>query len=236
MRLAIFFLASILSMLPARGACRGSDTGNARPRIIYVYDALCGWCFGFSPVMARFAGEYAEKVDLEVVSGGLRTGNQAGPISAVAPYIKRAYKDVESATGVRFGDAFVNGTLEKGTAVMNSFYPAVAMAIFRERFPQKSLAFAGLLHHMIYVDGHSTEELDAYRVYAARLGFPEHEFSAKMRDGKYAAAAEADFIRAAKLGATGFPTLLLQRGDKVEKLFSGFVRWEELKRVVDARL
>ena len=24
-----------------------------KPKIIYVYDALCGWCFGFSPSMEK---------------------------------------------------------------------------------------------------------------------------------------------------------------------------------------
>ncbi len=30
--------------------------------LVYVYDALCGWCYGFAPVIKAFAERYAEEV------------------------------------------------------------------------------------------------------------------------------------------------------------------------------
>lgn len=208
----------------------------AKEKIIYVYDALCGWCFGFSPVMAAFAKEYQNKVDITVVSGGLILGERVGPIGEVAPYIKTAYKDVERATGVKFGDAFVNGTLEEGTMVSNSLPPAIALAVVKEHKAEKALEYAGLLHQMVYVDGEKPEDIEAYGRYAARIGFDAKNFSAMMKEPEYLTLAHEDFQYSRSLGANGFPSVYHNAGDKPTLLFSGYLPLDRMKGVVNSKV
>jgi putative protein-disulfide isomerase len=206
------------------------------PKILYVYDALCGWCFGFSPVMARLSDEYKDKLTFEVISGGLMVGERVGPIGVVAPYIKTAYQDVERATGVLFGEKFVKGSLEKGTMILNSIPPAIAMCIFRERFPEKALAFAGLLHQMIYIDGFEPENIEVYSEYSSRLGFDKEEFNIKMSDAGYLRLALLDFQLAQALQANGFPAVYYQTEDKLYKIASGYMPYERLKLVIEEKI
>jgi putative protein-disulfide isomerase len=209
---------------------------SATPKILYVYDAICGWCFGFSPVMAKLFDEYKGKLTFEVISGGLMVGQRVGPINEVAPYIKNAYRDVERATGVLFGEKFIHGSLEKGTMVMNSIPPTIAMCIFKERFPEKTLAFAGLLHNMIYVDGAEPENIEAYSEYASHLGFDKVEFNTKMSDVSYLTLAQSDFERAQALHANGFPAVYFQKDSKLEKIVSGYVPYERLSIIVEEKM
>jgi len=208
----------------------------AKEKIIYVYDALCGWCFGFSPVMADFVKEYGSRVDVEVISGGLIMGERVGPIGEVAPYIKTAYKDVERATGVKFGDAFVNGTLEEGTMVSNSLPPAIALAVVKQHKPEKALEYAGLLHQMVYVDGEKPEDIEAYGLYAARIGFNAKEFSATMKKPEYLTLAHEDFQYARSLEANGFPSVYHDTGAKPKLLFSGFLPLGRMKQMVESEI
>lgn len=186
--------------------------------------------------MTRLSEEYKDKLTFEVVSGGLMLGQRIGPIDAVAPYIKTAYKDVERATGVLFGEKFINGPLQKGTMVLNSIPPAIAMAIFKERFPEKALAFAALLHNMIYIDGIEPENIEAYSGYAANLGFDKEEFNTKMSDAGYLKLAQQDFETAQALRANGFPAVYLQKADRLEKIVSGYLPYERLKLIVEERI
>ncbi|HVE60446.1 MAG TPA: hypothetical protein VNA26_01410, partial [Chitinophagaceae bacterium] len=39
--------------------------------VYYCYDALCGWCYGFSPVMKKIEQEYKDQVSFDVLSGGM---------------------------------------------------------------------------------------------------------------------------------------------------------------------
>lgn len=58
-------------------------------KLIYVYDALCGWCYGFSPIIKQFYKKHKNHFDsIQVVSGGMIRGERIGAIGEVAPYIK----------------------------------------------------------------------------------------------------------------------------------------------------
>lgn len=202
------------------------ETKN-RIQLIYVYDALCGWCFGFSPVVARLAREYPQ-VDIEVISGGLKVDKSVGTINQVAPFIKTAYKDVERACGVKFGEAFVQGPLKNGSMMLNSLPPAIAMQVVKEKKPELCLAFSRQLHKMMYIDGVDPEQISAYARYAHALGFDTTLFTRKMRNPLYEQKARSEFQRSNQLGVNGFPALFVVKNGKPEGVVNGFVSYDVL--------
>ena len=203
-------------------------------KIIYVYDALCGWCFGFSPTMAVLKEHYKDKVNFEIVSGGLIVGVRIGLIGEVAPYISKAYKDVENATGVKFGAKFLDGTLKEGKAIFSSIPPAIALSIMKEKYPEKSFEFASLLHQLIYVDG--VEQKESYGTYASTLGYDKDEFNLKMKDNVYIQKAYKDFEYAKQLGVNSFPTIILEKDGKREIIFNGCLQFDRAKNLIDSKL
>jgi len=44
------------------------------PTLIYCYDAYCGWCYGFSPVIKKIAEDYKDIFDIGVFCGGMMIG------------------------------------------------------------------------------------------------------------------------------------------------------------------
>lgn len=38
-------------------------------KLIYVWDAICGWCYGFESVLTKFVRNHPE-LELKMVSGG----------------------------------------------------------------------------------------------------------------------------------------------------------------------
>jgi len=199
-------------------------------KIVYVYDALCGWCYGFSPVMKQFQAKHKDSLSFEVVSGGMITGERIGPVGEVAPYISRAYKDVEKATGVVFGDVFLKGTLEKGDAIFTSIPPAIALSVFKSSGSDKdSVAFASALQKAIYYDGIEPENLEAYGEIAADFGLEAGNFIEKMKDSTYMALALEDFKTSQKLQVTGFPTVFLEHDGTYHKIGSGCMPLSQLE-------
>jgi putative protein-disulfide isomerase len=59
-----------------------------QPLLIYCYDAYCGWCYGFSPVMKKVEEAYKDRLQIEVLSGGMVLPEQPVHIGATAEYIK----------------------------------------------------------------------------------------------------------------------------------------------------
>ncbi|HXI00169.1 MAG TPA: hypothetical protein VNI52_07850 [Sphingobacteriaceae bacterium] len=134
-------------------------------KFIYVYDALCGWCYGFSPVVMALHEKYNQQFDFEVISGGMVTGSRVGPIGVVAPYIKKAYRTVEETTGIKFGEGFLRN-IDEGEMIMNSEKPAVALAVFRTYYPDKAVMFAHELQNAINFDGADPNTNEMYRYIA----------------------------------------------------------------------
>lgn len=198
--------------------------------LIYVYDPLCGWCYGFSPVIQKFYDETAELNEVKVISGGMVTGERTGPIGEVAPYIKNAYLDVESSTGIKFGEAFLKDVLEEGSTIFTSVPPSIALAVFKDLMPEKQLQFAGDIQKAIYYDGVAPEDLQAWSERAAQYGLDQQDFHERLKSERYAQKAREDFLEAQTLGVRGFPTVFVKNGDHMHLLARGYLDYASLEK------
>jgi len=216
--IVIFILNSII--------CKSQE----KMKIVYVYDALCGWCYGFSQVVMQFQEKYKDSLSFEVISGGMITGSKIGPIGEVASYISWAYKDVEKATGVKFGDEFLNKTLKNGDAIFTSIPPAIALSVLKNLDPKNSIRFASELQKAIYYDGIEPENLEAYGQIAFKFGLDAKSFVLKMKDPLNKKLAEDDFKKSDELNVSGFPTIFIEINGTYHKIGSGYMSFNELER------
>jgi len=216
--IVIFILNSI--------SCKSQE----KMKIVYVYDALCGWCYGFSQVVMQFQEKYKDSLSFEVISGGMITGSKIGPIGEVASYISWAYKDVEKATGVKFGDEFLNKTLKNGDAIFTSIPPAIALSVLKNLDPKNSIRFASELQKAIYYDGIEPENLEAYGQIAFKFGLDAKSFVLKMKDPLNKKLAEDDFKKSDELNVSGFPTIFIEINGTYHKIGSGYMSFNELER------
>lgn len=198
-------------------------------KIIYVYDALCGWCYGFSPVMQSFATKYNEQLYFEVISGGMVIGKRIGPIGEVAPYIAWAYKEVERTCGVKFGESFLKNILAEGKAIFSSEPPALAMLVFKKYKTEQSISFAGRLQKAIYFEGIEPENWEAYGILAAEFGLDKDSFIQEMQKPATLEMVKKEFALTASWGVSGFPTVFLLYQNSLYPLARGYVSLEQLE-------
>jgi putative protein-disulfide isomerase len=191
-------------------------------RVIYVFDALCGWCYGFSSVMNKIHGEFKSVLPFEVISGGMVLGNQVGPIGEVASYISEAYKIVEEKTGVRFGQDFLEGTMKKRKTIFDSFPPAKALKIFKEFKPEKSVEFASDLQSAIYYHGIAPSDFDYYSQLTEKYGASGKDFKILWNSTDYDVRTREEFLFASQLDVSGYPTVFFESSNKYHKLCSGY--------------
>jgi len=203
-----------------------------KPVIIYCYDAYCGWCYGFSPVIKKIAGEYKDRMDIEVLSGGMMTGEQVMPIEKIGPYIQTAYKRVEELSGIKFGEDFlwhINNP-DKSDWVMNSEKPAIALCILKEYYPWRQLEFATDLQYALNYEGRDLDDDEAYRHLLDKYNLQPEAFYSKLNDNEYKQMALYEFALMKQLQVNGFPTVFIQTGElKFNMVARGFTTYEDLK-------
>jgi len=206
------------------------------PLLIYCYDAYCGWCYGFSPVMKKIAAGFKTKLDIEVLSGGMMIGDNKMPIEKIGPYIQSAYKRVEQLTGIKFGDDFLWHTAnpDKSDWVMNSEKPAIALCIFKEYFPERQLDFASDLQYALNYEGRDLDDDEAYRHLIAKYHLPEEEFYLKLKSEVFKEKAYYEFALCKQLGVDSFPQVLIQFNEtKFYLVAKGFTEYEEVKKRIE---
>jgi len=207
--------------------------------IYYCYDAYCGWCYGFSPVIKRIAEEYKGKVAFEVLSGGMIITDQPRPISAMAGYIQQAYKVVEERTGIRFGSDYLWHINHPNDSdwFPNSEKPAIALCIFKEYYPDCQVEFAADLQYALHYEGRDLCDDEAYRHLLEKYQLPVEEFYKLLHCEVYKEKAYYEFALCKQLQVTGFPAVLLQASEsKFYLLARGFTEYEVLQQRIEAVL
>ncbi len=206
-----------------------------KPEIRYFFDSLCGWCYGFSPVLMRLYEELKDDYAFVAHPGGMVVGERIGPLGEKAAYIKGALPTVEARTGVRFGDAY-RAVVEAGTRVQNSIPPSHALtALARlDGTPARTVPFAHDLLNANFRDGLDLADPAVLTALAAPYGYDETTFAASLHDPDTAGFTQAGFTAASQVGVTGFPTLVLRRGQQGTVLARGYAPYEQISSALEA--
>ena len=210
-----------------------------KPEIFYCYDAWCGWCYGFSPVIKRIAEEYGDSIHFEVLSGGMIINENPRHIAAMAGYIQDAYKTVEEYTGIKFGEDFLwhIKNPDKSDWFPDSGKSAIAMCIFKEYYPEQQVAFASDLQYSLKYEGRDLTDDEAYRHLLEKYNIPAEDFYTKLKSEEYKEKAHYEFALCEQLKVTGFPTVLMRVSEsKFYLLARGYSSYDGLHKTIESVL
>ncbi len=207
--------------------------------VLYFYDAYCGWCYGFSPVIKRIADDYNQSIAFEVLSGGMIITDTPRRIGLTAGYIKEEYKRVEEYTGVKFGQDYLWHIYnpERSDWFPSSEKPAIALCIFKEYYPERQVEFSSDLQYALHYEGRDLCDKEAYRHLLEKYQIPATEFYEKMDNEEYTEKAYYEFALCKQLQVTGFPAVLLQVTEsKFYLLAKGYTDYDTLKNRIESVL
>ncbi len=196
-------------------------------KLVYVFDAYCGWSHGFSGTLREVVSRHPG-LTVDVVSGGLFTGERRVPLSGFG-YIEKANADISRMTGAVFGEGYRRLAAE-GSFVMDSEAAARGVAALRRSAPDRAVELAMALQHAFYVDGLSLSDPATYRQLAEAAGLDADAVVAAFESPDAREAAEADFRRGAELGVTAFPTLVAVDGSRAVPVARGHATADEVDR------
>lgn len=207
--------------------------GQEKPTLIYVFDPLCGWCYGFSPVMQRVYDTYKDKANFEVVTGGMITGDEVGPIGKISPFLKKATAQVTQHTGAEFSSLFLDTIITEGTQILTSMEPSIAIQICKSEKPDSIFSFISALHKDIYINGLKTAIPKDYGRLAEIMGFNPKIFINNVQNKTYIDKAKKDFEYAGSLGVDSYPALLIRSKQGIKVITKGFLHWNQLSFMLE---
>ena len=204
-----------------------------KPRILYIQDAMCGWCYAFGGVIDELSLKYTDFFDFIAVSGGMVVGDRIAPIGELKDFLKNAIPRVEEYSGVKFGDKY-KALVEEGSYINNSIKPAIALSAFKSMKPYESVEFAHDLQFELFYNGKSLNEKEVYLELATNFDIDGNELLARMNNEQFHKYANDDFEFVKKLGINGFPCVLGETKKGLYMLAQGYVKEEEMDKTLAA--
>lgn len=190
-------------------------------KLIYFYDALCGWCYGFGPTMLQVAEEY-EDWSIDVISGGMVTGDREGPVGNMADYILDAIPRVEEMSGVEFGQPYIE-MMKEGTAIASSVYPSKALATYKLLGGKEALKMASGIQKLWFEKGLDLGEKSNYEHLIRESDVDFNAWADSVDSAHAEKAMQQDFNTSQQFGIQGFPSLVAHKEDKYYLIARGFL-------------
>jgi len=185
------------------------------PRLHYVHDPLCGWCYAAAPLVkvAR------ESFEIVAHAGGMLAGAGRRAVtpewrSFVMPHDNR----IALASGQPFGPAYFDGLLRDHSAILDSAPPTTAM-LAADQLGQRGLDLLARMQTAHYLEGRRLADRDVLTALALEIGLERESFVAAF-ERMSGASTESHFAETrrflARVGGNGFPTFALETGGAFE--------------------
>lgn len=189
------------------------------PILHYIYDPLCGWCYGAAPLVQAARG--ISGLTIEAHGGGMMTGGNRQPVTeALRRYVMPHDERIASLTGQVFGPDYFDGLLRDSGAVLDSAPPTTAI-LAAQALAGRGLDLLHRLQQAHYIEGRRIADPAELRRLAVEIGLDEAAFQAAYAATE-GAATERHIAQSrewlARVRGSGFPTLALERDGVFELL------------------
>jgi putative protein-disulfide isomerase len=191
--------------------------GKGTTTLHYIFDPLCGWCYGASPLVSA-AREF---LPIRLHAGGMMTGAQRQPVTPqLRDFVLAHDQRIAQLSGQPFGEGYRNGLLRDGGAVFDSEPPITAI-LAADAVAGRGLDLLQRAQRAHYVEGRRISEDTVLAELAADIGLDAASFAAavqRLRGQATAAHIAASRTLLAEVRGNGFPTFVIEREGRRQRL------------------
>lgn len=184
---------------------------TAATRITYLFDPLCGWCYGASAALEKLVAR--PDFAVELAPTGLFAGAGARPMDdGFATYAWMNDQRISRLSGQPFSEAYRHGVLGDRTRLFDSGPATLALTAVASTAPDREFEAQKAIQRARYVDGRDITDIAVLSDVLRALGLREAAERLAASDADLIAAyrqrigaARADMRR---FGADGVPALI----------------------------
>ncbi|MDO8320954.1 MAG: DsbA family protein [Rhodoferax sp.] len=198
------------------------ENSTMRTTVTYLFDPLCGWCYGASPAIQKLGQQSA--IHLALAPTGLFAGGGRTMDAAFADYAWSNDVRIAKLTGQRFTEAYRQNVLGRLGSRFDSASATLALTAVSLSEPLRELETLKALQEARYVQGLDTCDVSVVEKLLRDQGLAVAADRLAASDAELLAA-NAARIRQAQgqmqtFGAQGVPALVVS-DDKGSRLLSG---------------
>lgn len=206
--------------------------------IVYVQDALCGWCYGLTPIIDKLRNHYHDdELTITPVHGGLWPGARAKAMDkSLVSHLRSGMPKVTELTGQVFGDQFHKKIVSNSKFIYDTEPAARAGIVVRFYSPIHELTYIKDIQKAFFVNGFDPTQLDTFLSIIDNYGIHESEFIKRYNSQQAAIDTQHDFSQCTAWGVQAFPSLLYRKNGDIKIISIGSCSFKHLVKFIDKHL
>lgn len=182
--------------------------------LIYCYDPMCSWCWGFQPTWKKLKAALEPMVDnkelvIQPMLGGLAVDSNAPMPLPMREKLQATWQQIASQLGTEFNYNFWTECQPR-----RSTYPACrACLVARDQGLEDEMIEQ--IQHAYYLNAKNPSDLDTLANCAHKLGMKEAGFLKAMEHTKETEQLELEVSQARQLGLNSFPSLAVLHANQI---------------------
>lgn len=195
------------------------------PKLHYISDPMCSWCWGFAPVMDEIRRDFGESLDIQLIVGGLRPGTKDVFTPEWREVVLHHWREVHGATGQPFNFDFV---MPEGWRYDTEPADRAAVTV-RQLQPDRAIDFLETVQQAFYAENRDVTDETVLADLAEEAGVARYEFLERFNLDQTRWSTQSDFARARSYGISGFPSLILEDAREPILLTFGYQTYNVLR-------
>ncbi len=195
------------------------------PKLHYISDPMCSWCWGFAPVMDRIRANFGESLDIQLIVGGLRPGTKEALTREWRDLVLHHWHEVNKMTGQPFNFEFA---MPEGWRYDTEPADRAVVAV-RQLDAGAAIDFLEAVQGAFYAENRDVTDGAVLADIADDVGVPRYEFLQKFDDDQTKWSTQSDFARARSFGISGFPSIILEDAREPILLTFGYQTYDVLR-------
>ncbi|WP_010180186.1 DsbA family protein [Aquimarina agarilytica] len=190
--------------------------------IIYGYEPLCGWCYGFSNEITAVISDLKSIADFKLANGGIFAGFRSLKMGYISQHIKNNMKNVSDRSGRIFGEKFIK-LLANDNYSYDSKKASIAVAIMREIYSEGAFEFASDIQTAFFQYGKDIQSDTTYIELLEDYPIDSDYFISRLNSKIEAEKIELEFLNTQILGFEGYPACAIKVNGHTEILNQGYL-------------
>ena len=176
-------------------------------RLYYVHDPMCSWCWGFEAVRKRLLEKLPSSLEVVRLLGGLAPDTDQPMPREMRDYLQQTWHGIEQ----RIPGTSFNFDFWQVCEPRRSTWPA-CRAVIAARLQGMGYdeAMTAAIQEAYYLRAMNPADEDTLVTLAAETGLDLARFQRDLRSSAVKEELEAEMQRGRAMGATGFPSLVLE--------------------------
>jgi putative protein-disulfide isomerase len=203
----------------------------AKPKVIFVTDPFCSWCWGMLPDVFEVKAQFAGSADFDLMMAGLQIGNRRPVDDEGASRLRDVWQRVHQTTG----QSFSMQVPEDPKFIFHSEIACRSVEFVRRETGACPWEYFRALQESFFLKAQNINDESVLSELCERFDLDAGSMLRALHSEDLIEATRAGFERAKKLGALALPTVLLDLGEGPKLVSGGYLEAEYLTSELNIR-